>query len=328
MAGCAGMRFGGRYIDRALVANLRKDAAALAAIKESPAARFLLVRAGSLLATKEETPALLWSTRQEVLGISDEADAEAIYLGPAAEGGPSLAEGEVGPMQVYATDVTPFVEVEPVPKDGQWISARNFMLSSASDADVSVAGIALALTSWSSKARFDGASGQPTEPVEGGVKRKEVDGKGRLYPRTDPVVISLIMSPDKERVLLQRVKAYMPKMYTCISGFIDQGETVEDALRREAKEEVDMELSSIQLMQSQSWPVGRAGSCELMIGCHAVSASDHFKVNLDELDDARWFSKEDVVAMMSQTHPDGLFVPGKFAIAHHLIRSWACGSSM
>merc|ERR1712241_810879 len=100
-------------------------------------------------------------------------------------------------------------------------------------------------------------------------------------------------------------------MYTCISGFVDQGESVEDALQREAAEEIGVQLTSIRLVKSQSWPIGRAGSCELMIGCEAVAACDGFQINPVEIEDARWFTREQAAAMLNGTHAEGLATPGR-----------------
>lgn len=308
-------RFVGRPIDRGATLALRRDPDAVRALREGPQARFLLVHSKRVLVTPAK--ALAWKTRADMLALAPDVEPETIYLGPLVDGAP------IASCEAFAVDLGPFVQDMEAPPGLMWQSGRDFMLSSASDADVSVAGLALALAGWHETARFEGSSGKPAESVEGGAKRQEVGGTRKIYPRTDPVAIGIISSPDGEKILLGRQTRYPKGMYTCLSGFVDQCESVEKAFRREAFEEAGVNLASIELLATQPWPIGRAGSCELMIGCRGVATTEDFMVNRDELEDARWFARQEVLAMLDGSHPDGLAAPGKYAIAHHLISSWA-----
>mmetsp|Transcript_30520 Transcript_30520/g.37454 ORF Transcript_30520/g.37454 Transcript_30520/m.37454 type:complete len:234 (+) Transcript_30520:232-933(+) len=196
-------------------------------------------------------------------------------------------------------------------------------MSKAADADVTVAGIALAMAEWHQSAKFEGRTGKATVSVESGAKRQVEPAGAKVYPRTDPVAIGLIVSPDHQRCLLGRSHRYPAGMYTCLSGFVDICEPVEEAFKREAFEEAGVRVHSVTLVASQPWPIGRAGSCELMLGCKAVAHSDHIQVNPKEIEDARWFTRAEVQQMLQQKHPQGLFVPPRFAIANSLITDFA-----
>jgi len=263
--------------------------------------------------------ALVWLTREQLLGMIPAAfEAEAIYMGPlkGASSSDSPPSTEAFALDLGAAGVA---EEKALGPDTHWRSGRDLLMSQASDDDVTIAGIALAMTDWHQTAKFDGRTGKSTMAVEGGAKRQVQGGSGKIYPRTDPVAIGLILSSDGQRCLLGRSHKYPPGMYTCLSGFVDQCESVEEALRREAFEEAGVRLTKIELVASQPWPIGRAGSCELMMGCRAVAESDSINVDPAELEDARWFSRSEVQQMLHRRHPAGLFVPPRYAIANLLI---------
>jgi len=312
------MRFNSQPIDRASVVNLRKDDTAVEEIKRSASARFLLIHKKRVLVHSEGKAAVFWFGHETLQSLVPEFEQSAIYIGPAS--------GHT--YEAFAVDVSSLLSETNVPSGSQWQNGRDLMLSSADDNDVTIAGLAICMCNWHETALFDGRTGKATKPVEGGMKRQVVGGSSKLYPRTDPVAIGLITSPDGERCLLGRGQKHPEGMYTCLAGFVDQCESVEAAFQREAMEEAGVTLAHVELATSQPWPIGRAGSCELMIGCHAVAASDEVKVNPSELQDARWFSRQEVRMMLDRTHPEGKLVPGQFAIAHHLIRRFADSKSL
>jgi NAD+ diphosphatase len=107
-------------------------------------------------------------------------------------------------------------------------------------------------------------------------------------------------------------------MWSCLAGFVEPGESIEDAVHRETREEAGITCGRIKYFASQPWPFPTS----LMIGCHAEALSREIIVDRSELEDARWFSKDEVISMLSRQHPQGLTMPPPVAIAHHIVRAW------
>ena len=151
---------------------------------------------------------------------------------------------------------------------------------------------------------------------EGGWKRDCPSCKTEHFPRTDPVVIMLVTSGDK--CLLGRQKQFPPGMWSCLAGFVEAAETIEDAVRREIFEESGIRCTEVNYYMTQPWPYPSS----LMIGCTARATTDEITVDHAELEDARWFTRAEATLMLKREHPDGLAGPHPFAIAHHLVGRW------
>jgi NAD+ diphosphatase len=175
---------------------------------------------------------------------------------------------------------------------------------------------AKAVLQWHLRHRFCSNCGAASNAVDAGWKRFCPSCKAEHFPRTDPVVIMLIV--DGERCLLGRSPRFAPTMWSCLAGFIEPGESFEDAVKRETREEAGIICGRVKYYRSQPWPFPTS----LMIGCHAEALSHDIVVDRTELEDARWFSKDECVAMFLRNHPDGLTMPPPVAIAHHIVRSW------
>ena len=175
---------------------------------------------------------------------------------------------------------------------------------------------AKAVLHWHARHRFCSNCGSPTEFVCGGWRRDCPRCKAEHFPRTDPVVIML--AGDDERCLLGRSPRFVPTMWSCLAGFVEPGESIEDAVRRETREEAGIVCGRIAYFASQPWPFPTS----LMIGCHAEALTGEIVVDRNELEDARWFSRSEVEAMLLRKHPQGLTTPPPVAIAHHIIRAW------
>lgn len=173
------------------------------------------------------------------------------------------------------------------------------------------------LLAWSANHRFCGRCGAATEMRAGGYKRVCTQCGSEHFPRTDPVAIMLVVRGDQ--CLLARSPRFAPGMYSCLAGFIEPGETIEDAVRRETMEEAGLPVGRVAYYASQPWPFPYS----LMIGCHAEALSADIVLDGDELDAGRWFAKDEVRSMIEKRHPDDLFVPPPGAIASHLIGTWA-----
>ncbi|XP_036593210.1 peroxisomal NADH pyrophosphatase NUDT12 [Trichosurus vulpecula] len=185
---------------------------------------------------------------------------------------------------------------------------------------------ARSVLAWHSRYKFCPTCGSATKIEEGGYKKvclKEdcpsLQGvHNTSYPRVDPVVIMQVVHPDGNKCLLGRQKRFPPGMFTCLAGFIEPGETIEDAVRREVEEESGVKVGSVQYISCQPWPMPSS----LMIGCLAVAVSTEIKVDKNEIDDARWFTKEQVIDVLTKGNQQLFFVPPSRAIAHQLIKHW------
>lgn len=175
---------------------------------------------------------------------------------------------------------------------------------------------AKALLHWHARHRFCSNCGQPTNVVEGGWRRDCPNCGAQHFPRTDPVAIMLAVRGDD--CLMGRQRHFAPGMWSCLAGFVEPGESLEEAARRETLEEAGIRCGRVHYFASQPWPFPSS----LMIGCHAEAISEEIVVDRDELEDARWFSRDETAAMLMRTHPDGLGTPPPVAIAHHIIRAW------
>lgn len=173
-----------------------------------------------------------------------------------------------------------------------------------------------ALLAWHSSHRFCGRCGSNTEMRAGGYKRVCTSCETESFPRTDPVAIMLAV--QKDRCLLGRSPHFPEGMYSCLAGFVEPGETIENAVRRETMEEAGIRIGRVAYHSSQPWPFPYS----LMIGCHGEALNDDISMDDDELEDCRWFTQAEVRAML-RGETDNLFVPPPGAIASHLIKAWA-----
>ena len=175
---------------------------------------------------------------------------------------------------------------------------------------------AKALLGWHARHRFCPNCGSPTHLVQAGWRRDCPVCKAQHFPRTDPVVIMLVISGG--RCVLGRSQRFAPSMWSCLAGFIEPGETIEEAVRREVLEEAGITCGEVRYFASQPWPFPSS----LMIGCHTRALSEEIVIDREELEDARWFERAELATMLKREHKDGLTTPPPVAIAHHIIRDF------
>ena len=175
---------------------------------------------------------------------------------------------------------------------------------------------AKALLGWHARHRFCPNCGAATALSQAGWRRDCPSCRAEHFPRTDPVVIMLAISG--ERCVLGRSRRFAPTMWSCLAGFTEPGESIEEAVRREVLEEVGIACGRVRYFASQPWPFPSS----IMIGCHAEALSETIVIDREELEDARWFDREELAQMLNRQHPQGLTTPPPVAIAHHIIRSY------
>ncbi|MFN7026853.1 MAG: NAD(+) diphosphatase [Pseudorhizobium sp.] len=175
-----------------------------------------------------------------------------------------------------------------------------------------------ALIHWNLSNRYCGKCGGRTESRIGGYRRVCTQCQNMTFPRTDPVAIMLIVDEERDRCLLGRSHHFQEGLFSCLAGFVEPGETIEHAVRRETLEESGIWTGRVRYHASQPWPMPHS----LMIGCYAEAISTEITIDQQEIADCRWFSREEVARLLEGQPGEGLFAPPAGAIAHRLIRDW------
>jgi len=186
---------------------------------------------------------------------------------------------------------------------------------------LSAIAMAKSMVTWHQRHGFCANCGTRTAMKDGGWKRECPSCKAEHFPRTDPVVIMLVTHGDK--CLLGRQKQFPAGMWSCLAGFVEAAETIEDAVRREIFEESGIRCTDVNYYMTQPWPYPSS----LMIGCTARAINEDIVVDYAELEDARWFDRAEATLMIKRQHPDGMAGPHPFAIAHHLLGRWVHGET-
>jgi NAD+ diphosphatase len=295
-------------IDRA--ADRRTDEASLAALAADPRARayvigidWIVMKAGAPLNeptfTMDEARALGATTETVFLGLENGAARFGIGL-PAATAEALKERDGFHVTDLRSVAVHGLCEPEHLPAIAE----------------------AKAVLHWHARHRFCSNCGAESLSVQAGWRRDCPQCKTMHFPRTDPVVIMLTI--DGDRCLLGRSYRFAPSMWSCLAGFVEPGEAIEDAVRRETWEEAGIATGRVVYYRSQPWPFPMS----LMIGCFAEAITDDVVVDRTELEDARWFHKDEVAAMLMRQHNDGLTAPPPMAIAYHILRAWLDGEAV
>lgn len=301
--------FAGNPLDR--IAATRPDDARMAELLAAPDTRiaaFAGERALVSISADGSRMDIRWMTREEVVVHGDEA-APLTLLGVTDEGCArfacklKLGAGGEAPDEMAAI--------------GKFIDLRSLAVQGLIDRrELGMLAEARSLAAWHERHGFCANCGAATRPADGGHKRVCDACKAEHFPRTDPVAIMLVHHDG--HLLLGRQSRFLEGIYSCLAGFVEPGETIEEAARREIFEESGIRVGKIDYHSSQPWPF----PSNLMIGLMGEAVSTELTVDYDELEDARWFSLEEVAQMQARSHPDGLATPPDISIAHQLIRAF------
>lgn len=308
--------FGGSALDRA--AEIRGDDAALERAMADPAARAVLIWRGKPLLCGERQGDLARLPLDHP--VLNAATGEPILLG--RENGAALFAYELLEWEPEGQDVStlgafadPSKQHHPdLPEDHLFteLRARMFHLSPR---DAELAATARAVMGWHRSHRFCAACGVQSDMIMAGWQRNCPACGTRHFPRTDPVVIMLITRGD--RVLLGRSPYWPEGMYSLLAGFVEPGETIEAAVRREVWEESGVRVGEVEYLSSQPWPFPSS----LMFGCHGEALSEEITIDPVEIEAARWVGKAELMEAFAGRHPD-ILPARKGAIAQFLLRNW------
>lgn len=215
---------------------------------------------------------------------------------------------------VIAADLGTDLEPPPLPEGAAWSELRQIMADLSPD-EAELAATAKATASWHRSHGFCSACGQPSAPVEAGWQRLCPACGTAHFPRTDPVVIMLVT--DGEDLLLGRSPAWPEGMYSVLAGFMEPGETIEAAVRREVAEETGIVVGAVRYLSSQPWPF----PASLMLGCHGQALSREIVLDPAELADALWITRAEMAGVMAGLHP--MIRPmRRGSIAQALVSNW------
>lgn len=281
--------FTGATLDRA--DRLRHDAAAFAAVVADPRAR--------LLALEGYDPGL----DGDALGwrplSAARADAELLLLGLDAEGTPH------------------FAALNPDEKAGGRSLALFGVLATLRGDQAALYAGARSVLDWHARHRFCAVCGTPTAVFRAGWARQCPNCGAEHFPRVDPVVIML--AEHDGRVLVGRQAGFPAGRYSALAGFVEAGESIEEAVFRETLEEAGIRVHNVRYVASQPWPF----PSNLMIACIAEAESDALSIDANELEDAFWVSRDEVRAALAEDPSAPFLPPPPYAIAHTLLTHWA-----
>ena len=296
--------FAGNPLDRG--DQERRDEEWLEAQTRDPNARFLPLRNLDILLDRRSGIRLGWIDAAEVSRLN--ISAPPLFLG--------ISDG----VSHFAIDVSEQNDVagELVQDETRWFEEARDAAMALNPTDAGIVAQARMQVDWHARHRFCGVCGNQTYIARGGQMRRCSSCKSNHFPRTDPVIIVVVGRGDE--CLLGQSRGRLSRLgwYSALAGFVDQAESIEEAVRREVREESGVEVGEVRYHSSQPWPFPSS----LMIGCHAHALTTEIRRDEEEMADVRWWSRADVLLALAGKHPD-LKLPGPIAIAHHLIKFWA-----
>ncbi len=310
--------FGGSGFDRA--AHLRGDAQGLAGALAHEKAACVLIWRGKVLMNGDQL-AMVPMTHP-VLSQGHTGDIESpVFLGFEESGAPDFA-CDISSWEPQGQDIgsigaffDPSVQEHPDFPPGYGFVELRGVMARLSARDAELAATARAIVNWHGSHRFCAKCGQASAVAQAGWQRTCPACGTHHFPRTDPVVIMLITHGNS--VLMGRSPGWPEGMFSLLAGFVEPGETLEAAVRREVLEEAGVKVGAVEYLASQPWPF----PASLMFGCRGEAQSHEITIDPTEIEDAMWVSREEMMTVFAGEHPR-IKPARKGAIAHFLLHNW------
>jgi len=298
--------FAGNPLDR--VSQRRQDAGWVASLLEQPETRLLPLHDLKPQVRHASAVNLDWQNVAPWRSLID-------------DGGTLILLGIRDGRAYFALDATP----AEIPADGDTVAMDARSVAPMIDGgEAAILAEARSLIDWHARHRFCARCGTPSVVASGGWVRHCPNCKAHHFPRVDPVVIMLAVRG--ERCLLGRGRRRVGTRFSCLAGFMEPGETLEEAVRREILEESDIQIGRVRYLASQPWPFPSS----LMMGFLAEALSEEITIDPEEIAEARWFERDEVRAMVERSRSDDpmpgvVTLPPPLAIGHQIARRWAFG---
>lgn len=278
-------------------------------LRANPSSRLLSFWHGRpLFDLTADGPRLAWQLTSDPL-VADSPEPE-VFLGLDSDG---TAHFAVDVSFIAPPDETP-VEF----RNGRKFIELRSAMGDMDHADTGIAAAAKGIFEWRRGHRFCACCGGRNQVSHGGWRARCSNCGREHFPRVDPVVIMLIL--DGDRVLLGRQAGWPDKMYSLLAGFIEPGETIEEAVRREVGEEAGIQVGEVHYVTSQPWPF----PASLMLGCSGRAKSQQITIDPHELEDALWADKAEIAAALEGRH-DQIIPARQGAIARTILKAWVAG---
>ncbi len=292
----------------------RADTAFIGKARANPDAKVLVLfdlRVPIVSPADRAEARLHWLSFQKLQAIAEPS--EFVFLGEEKTGAPVFS-CNFQPLQTVNAAAA-LEEMKPL------VDLRSLAVQAVlSEAELLIASQARAILAWHAVNRCCTQCGGHVRSHDGGWRRHCGACGLDAYPRMDPAVIMLITRED--RCLMGREHRFPEKLYSTLAGYVEPGDDIEHAVRREIEEETGIDVGPVRYVGSQPWPFPHS----LMIGCWGEALNEEIALNTAELADARWFSREEAASMLANSHPEGLEAPPAISIARMLIQGFVDGA--
>lgn len=267
----------------------------------------------------------VWRNQNLVQGLESAAPSAILHgMDIHAQASETVFLGLDGEAPLFAADYSELDEDKAIELLGEGLTDLRRVGPALSRPEAALLAYARGMLFWHRNHRFCGRCGAQTKSKKGGHLRActNPDCRRPSFPRTDPAVIVLVEHPGDDggppRCLLGRSPHFPPGMYSTLAGFVEPGESMEQTVRREVLEESGVHVGEVRYLASQPWPFPSS----LMIGFHATAASTEIRLHDEELEDARWFTADELLELKARGEDETFCLPRNDSIARYLIEAW------